>query len=250
MNATHYTKLVLHHERHVYKRGAFTGDAPCDDRRKNHFRIIKPVSGQPIAVRFHRADIITVTPEGAITLNSAGWSNAPTTREAFRTAFARMGLHWYLYSSSPHGVSQTYLKTDKGNFVFYDRMQFNAQCELITPLAPVQARRIDKAESKEFRDACKASGFTAMFPLLYATCTPPTARLFRDPRVVQDRLTDADSAHHWPDIIASFKYERRNSRGWRNTVKDHERTAKECWSAIMSYCKRGMYNIIDLPTNI
>lgn len=80
---TLYTTLSLHHSRYEYKRGYYLGDAPAiaDKRWKSHFRVQK--LRDCMAVMFHNTRIIRAYPDGTVMLDSAGWSDSPTTRAAF-----------------------------------------------------------------------------------------------------------------------------------------------------------------------
>ena len=262
-----YEALKAYHAEHIYKRGTFVGDAPCGDRRMNYFRILAPVQGQPIVVRCHRTDIVTINPEGSvITLWANGWGNSPTTRDAFYGALHCAGLvGWYLTSIKPHGVNQTAIKAGGHVHVFYDGMQFNQNGELLTSAAPVQAKRLDKEKSKALQDGVKASGFKDMFPIMFAIMfasaqVPDTTPNLPFDLPAEDIITDPDQAHLWQTLIQAYAFERRynyttrqqecalkviKSGGWRNYT-EREYTAKDCWNAIMRTCKRGMYKIEDM----
>jgi hypothetical protein len=118
---------------------------------------------------------------------------------------------------------------------YYDGITMDGEGKVITPLRPFEARRLDKAESKEFMDAVEASGFKDMFKLLYATVQPPEGTIGVYPRRLSDSLTDPEHAADWPHIIAKYKYEQR----WVEVG-----SAQTCWSRIMSDCKRSMYNTV------
>jgi hypothetical protein len=127
--------------------------------------------------------------------------------------------------------------------LYYDGITFDGEGNVITPLRPFEARRISKAESKEFMDGLQASGFKDMYKILYATVQPPESTPFY-PRILSDSLTDPEHAADWPDIIAKYKYEHRWTGFGGNREWQESGTAKTCWSRIMAVCKKDMYSTI------
>jgi hypothetical protein len=147
-------------------------------------------------------------------------------------------------SRSVMSLNQMVVQRMGKTYCYYDGITFDGEGNIISELRPFEARRIDKAESKEFMDGVKASGFKDMFKLLYGTVQPPEGTAYFQPRVLNDILTDPDYAADWPHIIAKYKYEQKWEFGANGMAKGWKEagTAKTCWSRIMTICKSNMYN--------
>lgn len=243
-----YDKLKDHLTRHAYKRGMYKGDAPFDQsrRERRHHRVIQ--RGDCMAIRFHHTDIVRAYPDGRVMLDCNGWAYSITTMTAVRDANKFLTFQLSIGSRSVMSLNQMVVQRMGKTFLYYDGITFDGTGEVITPLRPFEARRIDKAESKEFMDGVNASGFKDMFKLLYATVQPPEGGIIGvyNPRSLNDTLTNPEHAADWPHIIAKYKYEPK----WRMTpagmAKGWEEvgTARTCWSRIMTVCKSSMYNTI------
>jgi len=241
-----YDKLKFHLTRHAYKRGYNKGDAPFDQSRRgrSHHRVIQ--RSDCMAIRFHNTDIVRAYPDGRVMLDCNGWADSITTMTAVRDANKFLSFTLSIGSRSVMSLSQMVVVRGGETILYYDGITFDGEGNVITPLRPFEARRIDKAESKEFMDEIKTSGFTDMFKLLYATVQPPEGTPNYFPRILNDILTDPEHAADWPHIIAKYKYEQRwefdangMAKGWVEVG-----TAKTCWSRIMAVCKASMYNTI------
>jgi hypothetical protein len=231
-----YTKLQMHLERHMYKRGQYKGDAPADRRHrgKSHFRVVK--HHDRMVVRLHSANIITAYPDGRVVIDTNGWQDYSTTRLRLNEAMGFVGFG-QLCMRKIMGLSQPVFRVGNNSYRYYDGMEFDDSARLLSAPKPFEMRRIDKDESKEFITEVKASGFQDMFPLLYASTTPGTAAVHR----MQDMITDADHAHRWPDIISAYKFERvYNYKAGKYELLE-KGDAKSCWNAIMKECKKNMY---------
>jgi hypothetical protein len=179
-------------------------------------------------------------------LDCRGWITSPTTTAAVREATNFMPFHFAVGSRSVMSLNKMVVIRRGETILYYDGITFDGEGNVITPLRPFDARRIDKAESKEFMDGIQASGFKDMYKILYATVQPPEATPY-NPRLLSDVLTDPEHAADWPDIIAKYKYEHKweysassgMCRGWVELG-----TAKSCWSRIMAVCKKDMYSTI------
>jgi hypothetical protein len=240
---TTYTKLNAHLADHAYKRGQYKGDAPFDKSRRSrsHHRVVQ--RADCMAIRFHNTDIVRAYPDGRVMIDCKGWASNITTMTAVRDANKFLTFQLSIGSRSVMSLNQMVIMRMDKTFLYYDGITFDGEGNIITPLCPFEARRIDKAESKEFMDEVNASGFKDMFKVLYATVQPPEGTAYFQPRVLNDILTDPDYAADWPHIIAKYKYDKRwqSSGGWG---WEEVGTAKTCWSRIMSACKRNMYNIV------
>jgi hypothetical protein len=242
---TTYDRLYAHLTRHAYKRGDNKGDAPFDQSRRgrSHHRVAQRADF--MAIRFHNTDIVRAYPDGRVMIDCRGWVNNNTTREALREATKFMPFSFSVSNRSVMSLSQTVVQRMDKTFLYCDGITFDGEGNIITPLQPFQARRIDKAESKEFMDGIAASGFKDMYKLLYNTAQQPegTIGVFNR-RLLNDVLINPEDASDWPLIIAKYKYEQKWT-GFGGGKQWHEvGTAKTCWSRIMSACKRNMYNIV------
>ena len=243
---TAYQTALLHISRWAYKRGDHKGDAPADPstRRKNHFRMMA-LTGRCV-VRFHNANIITAYENGDIEFDARGWVDSPTTRSAFADAIYGLKIR---NISRPYGMTHrsakhTIVKAAGKTYVYYDGMKFSQEGVLLTPPRPFRETRIDKEETAELARDLEASGFKAMYKVIYATCEPSSALMHLNGQQIQDRLTSADRACDWPDIVGYYKY----ARAWGYKPVEENGTAASCWSAIMADLKKSMYNTRD--TNI
>ena len=115
-----HTKLTMHLSRHMYKRGAYKGDAPADSSRrsKSHFRVIKGNGGQMI-VRMHGADLITAYEDGSIKLDTNNWHTSPTTRKCMNAALRGFFGMGYLTSVRLGGHSQTSIRIQGKTYRYY-----------------------------------------------------------------------------------------------------------------------------------
>lgn len=235
-----YTKLQMHLERHVYKRGQYKGDAPADryKRGKSHFRVVK--TGDCMAVRMHAVNIIKAYPDGRVVIDTNDWYGSSTTRLRLNEAMGFTGFGC-IYTQKVMGLSQPVFRVGINKYHYYDGMEFDADGKLLSAPRAFEMRRIDKEESTAFMQDLKLSGFKDMFPLLYATATATLSAGLVTPRRVADTLTNADRAVDWPDIISAYKYHRvyNYKAGQYETLEKGD--AKSCWANIMKECKKGMY---------
>jgi hypothetical protein len=237
MNA--HTKLKLHLERHVYKRGRFKGDAPADSSRrsKTHFRVIQGNGGQMI-VRFHGADILSAYEDGRIKLDTCGWHASPTTRSAMNDALCFFGMGG-VRSIRMGGYSQTGIRMGSKTYRYYDGMVFAADGTPLTPLKEFTTKRTDREETAEFRKDIKESGFVGMFPVLYAAATVPEHSWLAR---VKDDMCSEYGAHNWPTIVALAKYKTYHARHTgRPTHPDH----KAALRSLIASATRTMTKLVD-----
>ena len=242
-----YTKLMMHLERHMYKKGQHKGDAPADKSRRGmcHFRVVKNNDGT-MAVRMYGTDILTAKPDGTVVIDTGGWWDRPTTILRLNEAFGFIeGVSISMGKRNIFSYSQPVLRVDGKRYSYYDDITLNAQGEIITPLQAFEQKRIDKAESKEFTNGLIESGFKDAFPLLYAVSTPEEIEQDNYALFGMDILhviTDSTQAHHWKLLIARNKFKRNY---WRSAVGEspwqEKSNAKACWASIMQYCKKNMY---------
>lgn len=202
-----YTNLKFYHERHVYKRGRFQGDAPFDKRSATHKRVLAPTSDK-IEVLMHRTVILTAYATGEIRLNTDGWHESPTTREAMSLALHRAGLHAGMYSNRVGNLSQTALRiSGQGTWRYYDGMRFDADGRLLSTAYPWQAKVADREARKAKREELKP--LLEVLPILHAGIAEAGAT--GPARAIN--AYSPDKPELWPDIVRWYTY--RLSVGWR-----------------------------------
>lgn len=238
MNA--HTKLKLHLERHMYKRGRNMGDAPADSSRrsKTHFRIIQGNGGQMI-VRFHNADILSAYEDGHIVLNTNGWDSSPTTRSAMNDALCFFGMGG-VGSVRLGGYSQTGIRMISKTYRYYDGMSFAADGTLLSEAKSFTARRTDRDETAEFRADIKESGFVDMFPVLYQTAGMPEQHWLATS--AKKIMTNDCHANQWPDLVAITKYPNNWARRSSKPAYDNH---KDALRALVASVTRTMTRLVD-----
>lgn len=240
-----FSKLSIHLVKHVYTKGAHQGDAPVDGSRRgrsNH-RVAK--RGDYMAVIMHNTSILQAWEDGTFMLDTAGWYDSPKTKQAVYVAlkFTPLSGH-HIYSKKVFGKSQQCIALkDRRVVKYYDGMKFDGEGVLTTPLVEFERYRINKQESKEFAADIKASGFKAMFPLLYAACKAPESgrTVMPNQGLLQHILGTDYNAHQWPEIIEYFKFGMFYDYKTQTRVAVERGDAKSCWAAIMKACKCDMY---------
>ena len=238
-----YTTLMMHLQRHMYKKGRNKGDAPANKHQRgmNHFRVIKG-NDDTYRVRMWSTDILTAYPNGDVKIDTRGYHTHNTTIIRLNEAFGFfVGVSLSMGKRSILSYSQPVLSVNGKLYSYYDGITLNAQGEIITPLQAFEQKRVDKVATKELAEDLKESGFTDAFKILYAVATAEDG----DPRVpmfgvrLPDALTDTNQAEYWKPIIARNKFERRyNYGGYEYTERSN---AKACWANLMALCKKNMY---------
>lgn len=242
-----YTTLMMHLQRHMYKRGRNKGDAPANKHRRamDHFRVVKG-NDDTYRVRMFQTDILTAYPNGDVKIDTSGYHTHNTTIIRLNEAFGFFdGVSMGMGKRSILSYSQPVLRVNGKLYSYYDGMRLNAQGEIITPLQAFEQKRTDRVATKELADDLQESGFTDAFKLLYAVATsddmePDNYGMFgvRLP----DALSDTNRADTWKMIIARSKFERgysfTNGGGYEYFEKSN---AKACWATIMAACKKNMY---------
>jgi hypothetical protein len=244
MNA--HTKLKLHLERHMYKRGRNTGEAPADASRrgKTHFRVIKGNGGQMI-VRMHNADLITAYEDGRIRLDTRGWHDSPTTRGCMNDALSSFFGRGTLSSVRYRGYSQTGIRLINMTYRYYDGMEFSADGVLLTPAKVFTAKLTDREETAEFRADVKASGFADVFPVLYAAAEPSNDHWMATP--TRKLMTCEHLAHHWPHLISIIKYPRYS---YRNRNQPEYPDHKAALRALTASVTKNMTKLVDTDVTV
>jgi len=238
MNA--HTRLKLHLERHMYKRGRNKGEAPADytRRAKTHFRVIQGNGGQMI-VRFHNADILSAYEDGHIKLDTNGWHASPTTRSAMNHALCFFGIGG-VWSVRKSGYSQTGIRMNGKTYRYYDGMEFAADGTPLTPLKEFTAKRTDREETAEFRADIKNSGFLDVFPVLYQAAGVPEKGWLANS--AQKIMTNDYHANDWPELVSLAKY---NTFHARYTEKPAHHNHKDALRSLIVSVTRNMTKLVD-----
>lgn len=200
--------LAAHIERHKYRRGQFKGDAPLYPKRrwKSEIRVVRRPFNE-IAVRMYYTDLLRVTQDGTIQLNTDGWHSSPTTREAMTEALYLCGVRVSLYSSRFKGLSQPTL----GAWRYYDGMTLKRDAEGVwspTELRPYRGKRANRALRDEVKARARDSGFMNLLPGLYAACEGHDAAKIRvtRTRMWADWVSDVRHAENWDEIVLYAKW--------------------------------------------
>lgn len=238
MNSTMstYTKLKFHCERWAYKRGKYKGDAPADQHRrsKSHFRVSD--CKEYMAVVMYNTDLIRAYPDGRIVVSMGGWHTSTTKMNLHHAIMQFVPFRIGIWTESVMSYRQLVCHL-KGRMVkYYDGMEFDNEGNLLSKLMPFKAKRIDRNESKELARELKESGFTALFPLLYAAAVDEGVKGEYMHHNSED-LTNPDVAHNWKNLVARYADV---GRQWR-PVRDQKQT----WFFIMADLKRKMYYVDD-----
>jgi len=257
MNPTNtiHTRLQLHLERHMYRRGQYKGQAPADSnaRGKNHFRVYKANDGT-MRVHFWRTDLITAYPDGRIVLNTDGWHSRPTTVAAMSDA-----LNWFgvgpmasvrFYRDRKFGISQSVLSVNREQHRYYDGIEVGIKDDkpvILSEIKPFEAKRIDRSESKELHDDMKSSGFKASFKLLHAVAKPEDkegkgvyGNYSYKSSEMRMLVSDANYAEAWPRLIAQYTFTVQYDYKARAYVQ-HKHDAKKAWANLMAAMKFDLY---------
>jgi hypothetical protein len=236
-----HTKLKLHLERHMYKRGRNTGEAPADASRrgKTHFRVIQGNGGQMI-VRMHNADLITAYEDGRIKLDTRGWHTSPTTRSCMGEALTNFFGWGYLHSVRFRGHSQTGIRMNGKTYRYYDGIEFSAEGALLSKAQTFTAKLTDREETAEFRADIKASGFVDVFPVLYVTAAVPERSWL--PVTPHKIMTNEHLSGHWPELVSLAKY---NTYHARHTGKPSHHHYKDALRSLIASVTRTMTKLVD-----
>lgn len=246
MNA--HTKLKLHLERHMYKRGPFQGDAPADSSRrgKNHFRVVKGNGGQMI-VRMHNADLITAYEDGRLILDTEGWHGSPTTKACMNDALHAFVGWGGIGSVRKWGVSATCIRAQGKTYRYYDGMEFSAEGDLLTPPKTFMAKRVDRDATAEFRADVAQCGFADVFPVLYAASEWANGTQTWLGHKVSSIVSHEHHSNEWPLVVALLKFPTWYARQHNNPYyPDH----KAAWKALMASCTKNMTLLVDTGVTV
>lgn len=244
---TPFETLKLHLHQHKYTKGQYKGSAPLDASRRyrNHTRVTKNIHGDMV-VRMYNTDIITVTENNQIELNTAGWLGHPTTHQALNEGLHLIGIRAHTSTRRIMNITQPYIKTHEGTFLFYDHMMLDTEGKIVTPLRGFERKQTNRTETAALKQDAINSGFEALFPILYAGAQPPTMVHPPHPcgnKRVADVISDADYADKWPELVAYFKYDRKyDMKAYQYVWVELPKTKTR--AAIMSAAKAGMMEVV------
>jgi len=213
-----YNLLVEHFNKHQYKRGAYLGSAPLDPSRRWATGPRVVISPECARVMCHKTPILTVYPDGTITLNTNGW-HTNYTRDTLNAALRLTRTPAYVHSRKLFGLNQWCITTSPTpaqpthtTYAFYDNLTLSPDTHQPINPRPFNARRIDTTQSRPF--ATSSREFFQTLPLLYdATPTPSrheaaqayyTNRMY-DPTTLRRALTSQPEL--WPAVAAWLAYE-------------------------------------------
>lgn len=245
-----HTKLKLHLERHMYKRGMYKGDAPMGRRGKSEYRVID--RGTHMAVRLHHTDVIRAYEDGNVMIDCNGWGTSMTTKQYLNEALRlHPTVRPYLWSHKAFSQSQLTLATPKGYFRYYDGITIAPDGTITTPLKPFLARRLNKDDVADLKKELIEGGFKDTFKVLWAQASADTISKdfsygLRDP---VDLIAMPDLyAQYWLGFVSHFAFNASastNAMWWRQGMRTEKRTASQTWSAIMQYLKQRMYETVE-----
>lgn len=250
---TLHSKMKLHHERHVYKRGAHKGDAPAGSRGKNDYRIM--AHDDHMALRYYNTDILKAYPDGSITIHCDGFADRPTTKKYLNEWLYRAPNRLYLGSRRIMSQNQLIMATRTTLYRYYDGISFDANCAPTTPLKPFHACRINKEEVAELNKALDENGFKEMFKVLWGSAKVEDGKRPWDGGTwlyAKDR-TDVFSmpdlyADGWQNMVGRFAFDSEtywDANGSQYTLRYIKRDPPAVWKAIMGWAKTHMYKTIE-----
>lgn len=240
---TPYTLLKQHWERNQYKRGQFVGDAPLDNRSATHRRVLTP-SDHRMQVLMHHTIIVTASVDGTITLDSGGWHDSPTTREAFATALRIAGIHAFMHSKRVGNYSQTAISVaGTGTWRFYDGMQLDATGMLISAPKPWTKRVADREARAEKRQELQP--LFDVGPLLLAglVANPDAPH-----PIMSVQHYDPNKPENWTAIVAYYAVwlDNPDPGGVRVRVRVVEPDWRKVRAAIVNAVTSDMTQLVDV----
>jgi hypothetical protein len=238
-----YMKLKFHHERNIFKRGQFKGDAPAGKRWRTWVRVVKhpAVDGNDdsMRVRMYGTDLLTAYPDGRVVIDTGGWYDRPTTRLRINEAFGFMPFNARLSSRKVFGLSQPVLRVGNKMVLYYDGIELSAEGTITSPLRHFERKQVNKAESKEIRDDMAA--FKEAFNLLWAVSTPDNVE-FHVPRI-REAVTKEYQSNLWPAVIAKHTWYRYYNYHI-GRYEQQKREAPEVWASIMQQLRKDCYEVV------
>lgn len=239
-----YTKLKLHLERHVFKRGAHKGEAPMGKRWRTYVRVLKG-NDDTMRVRMYGTDLLCAYPDGRVEINTGGWYDRPTTKLRLNEAFGFLPFYVSMYSRKTFGMSQTILTVGNKRVLYYDGITVDGAGEILTPLRNFERRRVDRVESKELRDDMEACGFKDVFNVLWSTCTPEDGGYMPDK--LRAVVTNEYHSNHWTSVVSNYTWFRKWDYNQSKYVS-YRVEPKEAWTALMNTLRKELYEVVRTET--
>lgn len=240
-----YMKLKFHHERNVYKRGQYKGDAPAGKRWRNYVRVIKG-NNDTMRVRMYGTDLLTAYPDGRVEIDTGGWYDRPTTKLRLNEAFSFLPVRVALYSQKVFGMSQPVLSVNGKRVLYYDGITVDNAGEILTPLRSFERRRVDRNETKALREEMAECGFKDVFNVLWATCKPEDAGY--PTNLLRSVVTHEYHSNHWVNVVAAHTWSHRwdFSQGAKRIHVKNE--PQEAWASLMNTLRRDCYEVVSTET--
>lgn len=239
-----FIKLKLHLERHMYKRGAYKGDAPADQysRGKSYLRVVSRPGTEAtnaMVVRMYNTDILTAYEDGSIMVNTGGWWTS-TTRKNLNDALRYFVPHSISVSGRRvFGISQATITCRGTTWAFYDGIRFDGDGVMRGTPMPFERKQADKDERAEFRKDIAESGFKDAFPILYQSAAVPTQQWLNLP--MHKLVRDDVHVNNWPTVVSLVKYPRIRYQLHGQPAHDNWRDA---WKALMANCTADMTEVV------
>lgn len=237
-----YALLCEHHAKHVFKRGANSGDAPLDRYNRYAHKLIK-VTPTHADIVLYRTTIFRAYPDGSVVLNTNGHTTQLTmdTLNNGLGAFVR-AYTGRVFSKLRFGTRQLHYYTNGRSYAYYDHMRILPDGTPAEP-APFVRYSINRSMSRPF--STQAKEFRAMFPVLFAALpdtipddafyagnTPYLSAGLYDSRRLAEAITT--NPELWHTIVHSNAYS-------RHTYKDPRPGA--ALDRILKAAKAHMYHI-------
>lgn len=226
-----YQKLSQHHDRHVYKRGRYKGDAPLDGsrRHRSHIRVVR--TPNVMFVQMYSTDILTAKNDGTVEITYGGW-DTPTTRQEINKALRVAGIPASVYRERVSNYSQTVFRLRGRSYPMPVVLVPGEEGYTVLDPKPLRGWRVDKEKAAAWRSAF--APFMKMLPLLYPSIDrrlplPSFAR-------VEDVIDDPDQ---WLAIAASFVIQ----GGYRPRKRTLDETKRE----IRQFISRRCRHLVDIP---
>lgn len=236
-----YTKLKLHLERNIFKRGQYKGDAPAGGRWRTWVRVVKG-NDDTLRVRMYSTDLLIAYPDGRVVIDTNGWHDRPTTKLRLNEALGFMPQYLRMGSQKVFGMSQPILRIGGQTVLYYDGIEISAEGTITSGLRHFERRRVNREESKELRDEMTECGFKEAFNLLWSVSTSDDTG--HTPSRLREIVTNDCYSSHWPAVIANHTWHRRYiyGQGKHTYIKNEPRQA---WDSLMQLLRKDCYEIVS-----
>lgn len=234
-----FSRLRLHLERHMYKRGRNKGEAPADASRrsKTHFRVL--TQGNTMVVRMHGTNILTAFEDGSIKVSTGGWWTS-TTKSNLNYALRNFVPQYIgVGTRLAFSMRQPVIVANQKTYRFYDGIEFDVEGNLTSTPLCFERKRKDKDETAEFRKDIAESGFKDMFPILYQSAEVPERTWLRH-NIPKTMASDAH-VNDWPTVAALVKYPDYRSR---TLNRPKHADWRDAWKSLMATATVNMTEVV------